>query len=87
MEPSETHRWQEGGTLMIGKLGAYVSVAVAIVTSLIAAPAAIAQKQGGILREYMIDSPASISIHEESTVVAERPVMGYSTTSSCSISM
>jgi len=76
VEPSETHRWQEGGTLMIGKLGAYVSVAVAIVTSLIAAPAAIAQKQGGILREYMIDSPASISIHEESTVVAERPVMG-----------
>jgi len=76
VEPSETHRWQEGGTLMIGKLGAYVSVAVAIVTSLIAAPAAIAQKQGGILREYMIDSPASMSIHEESTVVAERPVMG-----------
>src|SRR6516164_3049946 len=70
------HRWQEGGTLMIGKLGAYVWVAVTIATSLITAPAAIAQKQGGILREYMIDSPASMSIHEESTVVAERPVMG-----------
>ena len=61
---------------MIGKLGAYVWVAVTIATSLITAPAAIAQKQGGILREYMIDSPASMSIHEESTVVAERPVMG-----------
>jgi peptide/nickel transport system substrate-binding protein len=40
-----------------------------------AAPAALAQKQGGILREYIIDSPASMSIHEESTVVAERPMM------------
>jgi peptide/nickel transport system substrate-binding protein len=37
---------------------------------------AFAQKQGGILRSYMLDSPASMSIHEESTVVAERPVMG-----------
>ena len=25
---------------------------------------AFAQKQGGILREYIIDSPASMSIHE-----------------------
>jgi len=41
-----------------------------------ASEGALAQKQGGILREYMIDSPASMSIHEESTVVAERPVMG-----------
>ncbi|MBV9862539.1 MAG: ABC transporter substrate-binding protein [Alphaproteobacteria bacterium] len=38
--------------------------------------AALAQKSGGILRIYMIDSPASMSIHEEATVVAERPVMG-----------
>src|SRR5215472_6187634 len=36
---------------------------------------AFAQKQGGILRQYMIDSPASMSIHEETTVVGERPVM------------
>jgi len=34
-----------------------------------------AQKQGGILRQYMIDSPASMSIHEEATPVATRPVM------------
>src|SRR6266446_10255576 len=39
------------------------------------APAALAQKQGGILRQYIIDSPASMSIHEETTVVAERPMM------------
>jgi len=36
---------------------------------------AIAQKQGGILKIHLIDSPASMSIHEEATVVAERPVM------------
>ena len=41
-----------------------------------AANAALAQKHGGILKEYIIDSPASMSIHEESTVVAERPMMG-----------
>src|SRR6266446_1364748 len=46
------------------------------VIALSAAPAALAQRQGGILRSYMLDSPASMSIHEESTVVAERPVMG-----------
>jgi peptide/nickel transport system substrate-binding protein len=37
---------------------------------------AVAQKSGGILRQYIIDSPASMSIHEETTVVAERPMMG-----------
>src|SRR5271168_3679003 len=40
-----------------------------------ASGAALAQKQGGILRQYIIDSPASMSIHEETTVVAERPMM------------
>jgi len=34
-----------------------------------------AQKQGGILRQYMIDSPASMSIHEEATIYAQRPMM------------
>jgi peptide/nickel transport system substrate-binding protein len=41
----------------------------------IACGEAFAQKQGGILRQYIIDSPASMSIHEETTVVAERPMM------------
>ena len=40
-----------------------------------AVPAALAQTQGGVLRQYIIDSPASMSIHEETTVVAERPMM------------
>jgi peptide/nickel transport system substrate-binding protein len=36
---------------------------------------AFAQKSGGILKIHLLDSPASMSIHEEATVVAERPVM------------
>jgi peptide/nickel transport system substrate-binding protein len=41
----------------------------------IALPAA-AQKAGGILQVYTVDSPASMSIHEEQTVFAERPMLG-----------
>src|SRR5260370_584036 len=37
---------------------------------------ALAQKTGGILRMYSPDSPASMSIHEEATFVAEGPMMG-----------
>jgi peptide/nickel transport system substrate-binding protein len=44
--------------------------------TLLASGAAFAQKSGGILKQYIIDSPASMSIHEETTVVAERPMMG-----------
>src|SRR6185437_173334 len=36
---------------------------------------AVAQKSGGILRESQIYSPASMSIHEEATVLSERTVM------------
>ena len=56
-------------------LGA-LAVAIVLFTMLLAGDRALAQKQGGILREYLVDSPASMSIHEEATVVAERPVMG-----------
>src|ERR1700730_8984233 len=37
---------------------------------------AMAEKHGGILRSYSIDSPASLSIHGEVTIYALRPVMG-----------
>jgi peptide/nickel transport system substrate-binding protein len=37
---------------------------------------AFAQKQGGILRMYTPDSPASMSIHEEATVFSQGPMMG-----------
>src|SRR5216684_7822167 len=53
-----------------------VAAFFALFAATAASGAALAQKQGGILREYMIDSPASMSIHEETTVVAERPMMG-----------
>src|SRR5882724_7076608 len=37
---------------------------------------AFAQKQGGILRMSHFDSPASMSLHEEATAAANRPIMG-----------
>src|SRR5258708_33288979 len=37
---------------------------------------AFAQKQGGILKMYSPDSPASMSILEEGTVFAQGPMMG-----------
>src|SRR6516165_2869895 len=44
--------------------------------ALSAADAALAQKQGGILKIPHFDSPASMSLLEESTVAANRPMMG-----------
>jgi peptide/nickel transport system substrate-binding protein len=37
---------------------------------------AFAQKQGGVLKIGQFDSPASMSIHEESSNTAEGPMMG-----------
>src|SRR5437667_7175243 len=37
---------------------------------------AIAQKAGGILQLSHFDSPASMSLHEEATAAALRPMMG-----------
>src|SRR5438034_7830995 len=51
------------------------TAAAGVLIALSNAPAALAQKQGGVLRQYMIDSPASMSIHEEATIYAERPMM------------
>src|SRR6266478_585433 len=52
-------------------------VAVGTLMTAMAAPdAAFAQKQGGVLTAYSLDSPASMSIHEEATVFAQRPMMG-----------
>jgi len=44
-----------------------LAAAGAFVTALAAPNASFAQKQGGILRMYSPDSPASMSIHEGST--------------------
>ena len=53
-----------------------LAAAGALLLALSVADAALAQKQGGILKMYSPDSPASMSIHEESTVFAEGPMMG-----------
>src|SRR6266851_9946587 len=37
---------------------------------------AFAQKHGGILKIYFFDSPASMSIHEETTAAGQGPMMG-----------
>jgi peptide/nickel transport system substrate-binding protein len=60
---------------MVGNLRA-VALAGALFVALAGGEAALAQKTGGILKTYTPDSPASMSIHEESTVFAEGPMMG-----------
>ena len=52
------------------------AVASALLIALSAGSAAFAQKQGGVLKIGQFDSPASMSILEEATVFAERPMMG-----------
>ena len=53
---------------------AFVAAGPLLVALLAAAPAS-AQKAGGVLTMYTVDSPASMSILEEATVFAERPMM------------
>src|SRR5437016_5105250 len=60
---------------MIGNLRA-VAMAGPLLVALFGGEAARAQKTGGILKMFSADSPASMSIHEESTVFAEGPMMG-----------
>src|SRR5439155_23344269 len=50
-------------------------LAAGMLAGMCAVPSAAAQKSGGILKQYMVDSPASMSIHEEATVVSTRPMM------------
>ena len=47
-----------------------------MLAALAGADTALAQKQGGTLRVYHRDSPASMSIHEEGTVGVIMPMMG-----------
>ncbi|MBV9827812.1 MAG: ABC transporter substrate-binding protein [Alphaproteobacteria bacterium] len=56
--------------------GAHLVAAILFLISAAVPTAVLAQKTGGILRVWLLDSPASVSILEESTVVGERPVMG-----------
>ena len=47
-----------------------------VLSSILCADAAVAQKSGGILKVYHRDSPASASIHEEATISSVAPFMG-----------
>src|SRR5215813_4237182 len=59
------------------KTGALVLAAAGSLSfSLFAADAAVAQKAGGTLKISHFDSPASMSLLEESTTAALRPMMG-----------
>ena len=55
-------------------LGAFAMAAPLFVA--VPAGPALAQKPGGVLKMYSPDSPASMSILEEATFVAEGPMMG-----------
>src|SRR5439155_5643289 len=51
-------------------------IASALLAAILGAAPALAQKSGGVLRLPLITSPASMSIHEESTIAALGPMMG-----------
>src|SRR5438105_11713240 len=57
-----------GRRLFAAAIGALLGIGIA--------DPALAQKSGGVLRAYTLDSPASMSIHEEVTVFSQRPMMG-----------
>jgi peptide/nickel transport system substrate-binding protein len=52
------------------------AVATALLVGLFASGPALAQKLGGILKTSHFDSPASMSMLEEATGAANRPMMG-----------
>src|SRR5207244_11673595 len=52
------------------------ATAGSLLLALIAGNAALAQKSGGVLKISFFDNPASMSLHEEATGAALRPLMG-----------
>src|SRR6202049_3984493 len=53
-----------------------LTAAVALLAGMFTTEAAFAQKTGGVLKISFFDNPASMSLHEEATGAALRPVMG-----------
>jgi ABC-type transport system substrate-binding protein len=53
-----------------------LAAAGSLLLALTVGQAALAQKAGGVLKIGWFDSPASMSLHEESTVAVNRPMMG-----------
>src|SRR6266566_2385232 len=60
---------------MIGNLRALATVG-GLLMAFLSAGAAYAQKSGGALKISFFDNPASMSLHEEATGAALRPMMG-----------
>src|SRR5713101_3296537 len=63
------------GRQMTRKPRAFAAAGCLLVVSFVA-ETALAQKQGGVLQMPDFASPASMSIHEESTITAVIPTMG-----------
>jgi len=57
------------------ELGVFATTA-SLLLSMFAGQVALAQKHGGVLKMSHFDSPASMSLHEEATAAANRPIMG-----------
>jgi peptide/nickel transport system substrate-binding protein len=53
-----------------------LSAGAALWIAIMMTHAAVAQKPGGTLNISHFDSPASVSLHEEATAAAVRPMMG-----------
>jgi peptide/nickel transport system substrate-binding protein len=58
------------------KISRVLATVVSLLMALGTAQPSIAQKQGGILKMYTPDSPASMSVLEEAAVFARGPMMG-----------
>jgi peptide/nickel transport system substrate-binding protein len=52
-----------------------LAAVAALFIGIATAETALAQKPGGVLRVYFFDSPASMSIHEETTAAGQGPMM------------
>src|SRR5215467_13504978 len=72
---SRTSFRQRSGRAMRSNLRGFAAAA-GLLAAIMLPQAALAQKQGGVLKVYFFDSPASMSIHEEATIAAEGPMMG-----------
>src|SRR5437588_4591075 len=53
-----------------------LTAAVSLLIAMSAGEPAFAQKQAGVVKMSHFDSPASMSLHEEATAAANRPMMG-----------
>src|SRR5215469_4618843 len=63
----------QGGRQMPSRSWIYLA---GLVAAAVVATPALAQKTGGILKISFFDNPASMSLHEEATGAALRPMMG-----------